>query len=97
MNSLKKVQLGYWKIRGLGEKVRMILEYVGIPYEEIKYGNDQEDKWFNEDKPKLLNQNPAINLPYLIDGNQVISESDAIIVYLCYKGNRVDLLGTNCE
>jgi len=36
-------------------------------------------------------------LPYLIDGDKVISESDAIAVYLCHKANRKDLLGRNAD
>lgn len=36
-------------------------------------------------------------MPYLIDGDHLISESDAVIVYVCHKGNRTDLLGSNCE
>lgn len=74
----------------------MILEYLEIPYEEIKYNNQEEDKWFNEDKLKLIGKNPAVNLPYLIDGDKVISESDAIIAYICLKANRPDMLGSNC-
>jgi glutathione S-transferase len=33
----------------------------------------------------------------LIDGDRVISESDAICVYLCHKANRLDLLGRNAD
>ena len=49
----------------------MVFEYIGLPYEQKKYGvNDLQsrDAWFKEDKPKLIEKNPAINLPYLIDG-----------------------------
>jgi glutathione S-transferase len=49
------------------------------------------------DKPKLLASNPAVNLPYLIDGDKVISESAAISVYLCHRASRLDLLGRNAE
>lgn len=42
-----KVNLGYWGIRGLAERIRMLLEYVGLPYEETKYGGDNSNKWFN--------------------------------------------------
>jgi len=29
-----KVVLGYWNIRGLAERVRLLLEYLHVPYEE---------------------------------------------------------------
>lgn len=87
--------LGYWQLRGLGEMIRELLEYTKLPYEQIVYPEDNEDKWFKEDKPKLIQKNPAITLPYLLDGDKVISESSAILVYICHKANRIDLLGRN--
>lgn len=42
-----KVNLGYWKIRGLAERIRMILEYVELPYEETHYDGTNRDQWFN--------------------------------------------------
>ena len=42
-------------------------------------------------------KNPAITLPYLIDGDKVITESNGVAVYLCHKGNKVELLGRNAE
>ena len=63
-----KVTLGYWAIRGLSERLRQLLEYCGVPYTQELYEGANRDKWFNEDKPKLGAKNPAITLPYLIDG-----------------------------
>lgn len=68
-----KVQLGYWEIRGLSERIRMLMEYLGIQYEMIPYNKDNREKWFNEIKPELQKKNPAITLPYLIDGDKLIS------------------------
>jgi hypothetical protein len=31
------VTLGYWAIRGLSERIRQLLEYLSIPYNEIRY------------------------------------------------------------
>lgn len=44
-------------------------------------------------KPEFLKKNPAANLPYLLDGDKVITETAAILVYVCHKANRADLLG----
>ena len=92
------VKLGYWNVRGLGEKIRHIIEYCGLPYTQEVYRNPEDgDKWFKEDKPKLIEKNPAVSLPYLIDGDKVISESDAICIYICHRSKKVELLGRNPE
>ncbi len=75
----------------------MLLEYVGIPYDEVKYSGQTRDKWFNEVKPELHKKNPAITLPYLLDGDKVISESDAIQVYIAHKAGKPELLGRNAD
>lgn len=70
-----KLVLGYWNIRGLGERVRQLLEYCGLPYTQIKYDGTTEagrNLWNNEVKPQLLQRNPAANLPYLEDGDKLI-------------------------
>jgi len=90
--------LGYWAIRGLAERLRLLLEYCEIPYTEEKYeGPEGRVRWFSKVKPSLLEKNAAINLPYLIDGDQVITESDAIVVHLCYKANKTELLGRDVK
>ena len=61
----------------------------------ITYNNETRQKWFKEIKPQLIKKNPAINLPYLVDGDQLISETDAICIHLVHKANRPDLLGKN--
>lgn len=83
------VKLGYWAIRGLSERIKQLLEYTKTSYTlELYEGPEGRDKWFSQDKPKLVEKNPAITLPYLIDGDKVIIESDAICIYICYKGNK---------
>ena len=91
------VQLGYWEIRGLGERARLLLEYLGIPYERVKYTPEIREKWFNEIKPELQKKNSAITLPYLIDGDKVVSESDAVCVYIVHKSGKLELLGRNAD
>ncbi len=92
------VTLGYWAIRGLSERCRQLLEYCAIPYTQDTYeGAEGRNKWFTEVKSKLQEKNPAITLPYLIDGDKVISESDAICVYICYKGNKPELMGRDMD
>jgi glutathione S-transferase len=88
-----KVTLGYWNIRGLAERIRLLLEYVQIPYDEKVFTPETRPEWFETLKPEYVKKNPAANLPYLLDGDKLITETGAIMVYLCHKANRTDLLG----
>lgn len=35
------VKLGYWNIRGLAERVRLVLEYLQIPYNQVIFTPEQ--------------------------------------------------------
>ncbi|XP_076976104.1 glutathione S-transferase Mu 1-like [Tamandua tetradactyla] len=81
--------LGYWDIRGLAQPIRLFLEYTESDYEEKTYTmGDAPDydrsQWLN-DKFKLGLDFP--NLPYLIDGAQKITQSNAILRYIARKHN----------
>ncbi|XP_037357374.1 glutathione S-transferase Mu 1-like [Talpa occidentalis] len=80
---------GYWDIRGLAHAIRMLLEYTDSKYVEKKYSmGDAPDydrsQWLNE-KFKLGLDFP--NLPYLIDGAQKLTQSNAILRYIARKHN----------
>ena len=76
----------------------MLLEYCGIKYDQEIYDSQPgREKWQKEVKPKLIEKNPAITLPYLKDGDKLISESDAICIYICLKGDKPELLGRNAD
>jgi len=81
--------LGYWGIRGRGEIVRLLLEYLGLKYTDKAYVDHKT--WFEEDKSKLGFDFP--NLPYIVDGDFKVTETQALIVYVCLKADRPDLLG----
>ena len=88
-----KLVLAYWGVRGLGQPIRNLLEYLQLAYVDKKYVD--RDEWFLKDKANLKTNFP--NLPYLIDGDKVITESEAISLHLILKANRTDLLGTTSE
>jgi len=58
----------------------LALEYVGLSYKDVKYAENNEDEWFKKDKLTLKSDFP--NLPYIIDGETVVTESDACLVYI---------------
>lgn len=62
--TMETVHLGYWRIRALGEPIRLICEVGQLPYEEhsyqVKWDDERgwhADEWFNEDKPKMKENN----------------------------------------
>jgi len=74
------LEFGYWKIRGLGAVFRMILEYKEANYVDKQYCTGED--WFKERKPAILAMNPLANLPYLVDGDKCICQTNAILSYL---------------
>ena len=65
--------LGYWNIRGLAEPIRLLLEYCGESYKDVRYQQGgapdySREEWLAE-KEKLGLDFP--NLPYYIDGTLI--------------------------
>lgn len=84
---------GYWKIRGLGAIFRMIFEYKGVKYTDNQYeGKEGADKWFKEDKPKILEKNVLANLPYIESGKDCVCQTNACLNYL---GSRLRMNGAS--
>ena len=85
------LEVGYWDIRGLGAPLRMMCEYAGVEYKPVNYtvspkeggGWDTSD-WFNK-KPALKEKNALMNLPYIVDGDTVVTQSNACLTYLGRK------------
>lgn len=86
-----EINFGYWKIRGLGSVFRMIFEYKGVKYTDNQYEMQEgADKWFKEDKPKILEKNVLANLPYLECGRDCVCQTNACLTYL---GRRLRMNG----
>lgn len=87
------VKLGYWGIRGRAHVPRLLLAYTKTQWEEVAYTDPAQ--WFGNDKLNLGLDFP--NLPYLIDGDLKISESDAIARYIVARAGSQELLGKNIQ
>eukprot|EP00092_Neocalanus_flemingeri_P004998 GFUD01005374.1.p1 GENE.GFUD01005374.1~~GFUD01005374.1.p1 ORF type:complete len:230 (-),score=49.64 GFUD01005374.1:77-733(-) len=79
--------LCYWNIRGLAQPIRLLLEFTGTEFEDKKLtmeGPPTYDKscWFDI-KDKLGLDFP--NLPYFIDGDIKITQSNAILRHIARK------------
>lgn len=83
------MELVYWDIRGLAQPIRLLLEYTGTEYTDKLFSCGEApdyDKscWFDI-KHKLGMDFP--NLPYLVDGDKKIVQSNAIMRYIARKHN----------
>lgn len=79
------MKLGYHKIRGLAAPARMMFHYKKRSFEDVCYGEDMMDVWFKVEKPELAKKNSLINLPYIIDGDLVVTQSNSVLLYLGQK------------
>ena len=91
------ITVGYWSIRGLGAPLRMMVMYAGCPLNAVNYdlkvkegGGFDASEWFSA-KPEFKARNPFINLPYIEDGDVLISQSNACLSYL---GRKLGFWGT---
>lgn len=80
-------KLGYWRARGLAEPIRMLLTHLEVDFEDKQYDLGdapayEQSEW-QQDKSTLPLAFP--NLPYLIDDSFSLTESWAILKYVCGK------------
>eukprot|EP00164_Ancoracysta_twista_P008087 GFYU01011603.1.p2 GENE.GFYU01011603.1~~GFYU01011603.1.p2 ORF type:complete len:222 (-),score=52.99 GFYU01011603.1:224-889(-) len=91
------ITLAYWKIRGLGQPCRYLLEYTGLPWEckyyECNPPDFCKDHWFEEKKTLTMD---FPNLPYLIDGDVQMTQTNAVLAYIARKADE-KLVGTTIE
>ena len=83
-----ELTLGYWDIRGLAEPIRTLLAYTETPFKQDLFNSFEA--WTQ--KKASANYNFP-NLPYLVDGDKTITESEAILVHICLKAGKPELLG----
>lgn len=79
--------LAYWNIRGLAQPIRLLLNYVGEEFEDKMYEcgdapDYNRDCWMNE---KFSYGLDYPNLPYYIDGDVKVTQSNAIMRHLGRK------------
>ena len=77
---MSQLILGYWKIRGLVETIRILLHYLNIDYKEdlYEFGPAPDynlDNWYNV-KFKMGFDYP--NVPYLIDGVEFLKRPEVL-------------------
>nr|ACO15225.1 Glutathione S-transferase Mu 3 [Caligus clemensi] len=86
---MSKAVLAYWDIRGLAQPIRLLLEYTGDEYEDTLYScgpapDFDKSCWFN------IKQSVGLdfpNLPYYIEGDVKLTQSNAILRYIARKND----------
>merc|ERR1711934_73280 len=81
------MELGYWNIRGLAQPIRLLLAYVGEEYEETSYECGGPPSFDRSSWTEVRNHIGLTfpGLPYLIDGETRLSQSNAIMRYIAEK------------
>jgi len=81
--------LAYWDLRGLAQPVRLLLNYVGEEFEDKKYECGEAPEYSRECwmKEKHTFGLAFPNLPFYIDGDIKITQSNAILRYIGRKYN----------
>jgi len=79
-----RAQLGYWKIRGLGAPIRMLLHWCDVSFEDIQYEQGGPPdfsvaSWLDK---KFTLGLPFPNLPYYIDERGRLTQSLVIMRYI---------------
>ncbi|KAF7244978.1 hypothetical protein EG68_10140 [Paragonimus skrjabini miyazakii] len=83
------IVIGYWKIRGLAQPIRLLLEYHGLKYNEEVFECGPAP---NYDRKMWLDKKSNIgldfpNLPYYKDEDITLTQSEAILRYIAEKNN----------
>jgi glutathione S-transferase len=86
--------LVYWNICGLAQPIRYALEMAGIEYKDVRIdagpgapGSDSYKGLWIGKKPDVGKEVPFVNLPYFIDGDVKLAQSEAILRHIGRKYN----------
>jgi len=88
-------KLAYWPIQGRAAPIKMALAYAGVDYQDITYdmgAAEGADNHWGTQKSKLGLAFP--NLPWYIDDNVKLTQSNAILRHIGRKNN---LFGKNAD
>lgn len=59
-----------------------MMYYKRQTFTDISYGIDKKQTWFERDKVQLRARNGCINLPYIVDGDTVVTQSNTCALYV---------------
>jgi len=82
------ITIGYWDTKGGAEYPKWVASYLGVPFIEKIHNQD----WIEKGEKFSLGLDFP-NLPYLIDGDFKMCESQAMAYYFAAKANNTEILG----
>jgi len=92
-----KITTVYWNICGLGQPIRYALELAGVEYVDVRVepgpgaaGTPEYKKMWFDRKPAVGENVIFPNLPYMIDGEVALAQSNTILKHL---GRKFGLMG----
>ncbi|XP_064400046.1 glutathione S-transferase Mu 4-like [Halichondria panicea] len=79
--------LAYWKIRGLAQPIRLLLKYNELEFDNVMYQQGDAPDYSREGwlSVKFTLGLDFPNLPYMIDGDTKITQSNAILRHVARK------------
>ncbi|KAL4226002.1 Glutathione S-transferase Mu 3 [Mactra antiquata] len=82
-------ELGYWNTRGRAAAIRLLLTYLGEKFKDTQYELGDAPDYSREEwssvKPKFAEFLDFPNLPYYLDGDIKITQSNAILKHIARK------------
>ena len=84
------MKLYYHRQSGHSHRVRLFMSLIGVDYELVEVDLRKDE----HHRPWFLALNPFHQIPVLQDADVVVSDSNAILVYLACKYDRTDWLPT---
>mmetsp|Transcript_18415 Transcript_18415/g.22537 ORF Transcript_18415/g.22537 Transcript_18415/m.22537 type:complete len:241 (+) Transcript_18415:53-775(+) len=82
--SLPKLKLVYFDIKGKGEPIRLLLNYLGIPFEDYRFKSRDEFMEMKTNGTLSFGQVPAL----FVNDETVLVQSAAIMRYIAKLGNK---------
>lgn len=86
------ITFGYWGVKGRAEYIRWMMKHMNIQYNEVNPTSMQD---WAQTRSTMSTTNPLVNLPFIKDESdgRVVSECPAIIMDLCIRTGRKEMLG----
>jgi glutathione S-transferase len=85
--------IGYYRFRGKAQVPRLLCEYLELPYQDLFLDPDQWKLFREVEAERWI----VKDLPFLKQGDFVLTGNNAMITYVIELSGRRDLLGRTLE